>query len=477
MAESRIRKGTVMEGLVRTTHFPNRGDVQIISTEGEKPDGIGRVMVKNVLPGQRIRLRITKRRKDRCEGALLEVTGRAPEEVASDCVHFPDCGGCLMRTLPYACQLELKEKQVREILESVCPQLPFEGILPSPDVNGYRNKMEFSFGDRNPGGPLELGLHRKGSFYDVLTTDRCQIVDEDFRLILRTVLNLAGTYGLPYYHKVRHEGYLRHLLIRKGRNTGQVLAALVTSSGFACPDQSKTEERFLAELTDALTALDLKGKLTGLLHIRNDRVSDTICPDEIRTLFGQDWFTEMLDGLSFKISPFSFFQTNTAGAQVLYRKVCEYASARHGMNIFDLYSGTGTIAQMLAGVAGHVTGVEIVGEAVEAARENAERNGLENCTFIAGDVLRVLDELEEKPDMIILDPPRDGVHPKALKKIISYGVERMVYISCKVTSLARDLPVLREAGYRVEKCCCVDMFPATANIETVVLLSRETPKE
>ena len=128
---------------------------------------------------------------------------------------------------------------------------------------------------------------------------------------------------------------------------------------------------------------------------------------------------------------------------------------------------------MLAGVAGHVTGVEIVGEAVEAARENAERNGLENCTFIAGDVLSVLDELEEKPDMIILDPPRDGVHPKALNKIISYGVKRMVYISCKVTSLARDLPVLQEAGYRVERCCCVDMFPATANIETVVLLSRE----
>lgn len=473
MAESRIKKGAVMEGMVRATHFPNRGDVQIIPDEEGTTDRSGRVLVKNVLPGQQIRLRITKKRKDRCEGVLLEVTGRSPEEVESDCVHFPECGGCLMRTLPYTCQLELKEKQVREILESVCPQLPFEGIIPSPDVNGYRNKMEFSFGDRIPGGPLELGLHRKGSFYDVLTTDRCMIVDEDFRLILRTVLDLTAAYELPYYHKVRHEGYLRHLLIRKGRNTGQILAALVTGSGFACPDQSKTEGLFLAELVDALTGLDLKGKLTGLLHIRNDRVSDTISADEIRTLYGQNWFIEKLDGLSFKISPFSFFQTNTAGAQVLYRKVCEYASVENGMSIYDLYSGTGTIAQMLAGVAGHVTGVEIVGEAVEAARENAERNGLENCTFIAGDVLSVLDELEEKPDMIILDPPRDGVHPKALNKIISYGVKRMVYISCKVTSLARDLPVLREAGYCVERCCCVDMFPATANIETVVLLSRE----
>ena len=231
-----------------------------------------------------------------------------------------------------------------------------------------------------------------------------------------------------------------------------------------------------------LKNLPLDGKIVGILHTKNDSVADVVANEGTDILYGQDYFYEELLGLKFKISPFSFFQTNSLGAEVLYETAREFIrdafQKENGLDglknkvIYDLYSGTGTIAQMLAPVAEKVIGVEIVSEAVEAAKENAGLNGLDNCEFIAGDVLKVLDGIEEKPDFIVLDPPRDGIHPKALEKIISYGVDRMIYISCKPTSLARDLEVLQARGYAVKQMCCVDMFPFTGNIETVVLLSK-----
>ena len=220
--------------------------------------------------------------------------------------------------------------------------------------------------------------------------------------------------------------------------------------------------------------LELEGRIAGILNTHNDSVADAVINEGTRVLYGQDYFYEELLGLRFRISPFSFFQTNSLGAEVLYETAREYvADAGNGKTVYDLYSGTGTIAQILAPVAKKVIGVEIVEEAVEAAKENAALNGLQNCDFLAGDVLKTLDDIEEKPDFIVLDPPRDGIHPKALEKIISYGVEKMVYISCKPTSLARDLEVLQARGYMVKRVCCVDMFPATANIETVCLLSKK----
>lgn len=221
-------------------------------------------------------------------------------------------------------------------------------------------------------------------------------------------------------------------------------------------------------------ALPLKGTFRGILHTRNDSLADVVQSDHTEVLYGQEHFQEELLGLYFQISPFSFFQTNSLGAQVLYEKARSYVGETEDKVIFDLYSGTGTIAQILAPVARKVIGVEIVEEAVEAARINAAKNGLTNCSFLAGDVLKVLDTIEEKPDFIVLDPPRDGIHPKALEKIIAYGVEQMVYISCKPTSLARDLEVLLERGYEVEKAGCVDMFPWSGNVETVVMLSRKS---
>ena len=233
----------------------------------------------------------------------------------------------------------------------------------------------------------------------------------------------------------------------------------------------------LQPLVNELCKLDLTGKLVGVLHTYNDSVADVVKNDKTEILYGQDYFYEELLGLRFKITEFSFFQRNSLGAEVLYEtaRSCIGSLNENGEKdkiVFDLYSGTGTIAQLMAPVAKKVIGVEIIEEAVEAAKKNAELNGLHNCEFIAGDVLKVLDTIEEKPDLIILDPPRDGIHPKALTKIIDYGVDRIVYISCKPTSLARDLAVFEASGYKMEKAVAVDMFPGTVHVESVVLMSR-----
>ena len=256
----------------------------------------------------------------------------------------------------------------------------------------------------------------------------------------------------------------------------------------ACPEQAEDlgaqkpgEEELLRGFLEALLALQdggrLKGRFAGILHIVNDSQADVVQSDRTDVLYGREYFYEELLGLKFKISTFSFFQTNSHGAEVLYRTAREYVGdlGRKDAVVYDLYSGTGTIAQLMAAVAGKVIGVEIVEEAVEAARQNAAENGLSNCEFLAGDVLKVLDDIPEKPDMIILDPPRDGIHPKALPKIIRYGVERIVYISCKPTSLTRDLETFLAGGYVVEKAVAVDQFPWTANVETVCLLNNRKP--
>ena len=349
----------------------------------------------------------------------------------------------------------------------------YDGIKASPLTNSYRNKMEFSFGDEIKDGPLALGMHKRGSFYDIVTVDQCLLVHEDCCRILRATLDYFKEKNVSFLKKTSHQGYLRHLLVRRGMRTGEILADLVTTTQTADSWAGKeTEEELLEGWKQILLALPLSGSFAGILHTKNDSLADAVLNDGTDVLYGQDYFYEELLGLKFKITPFSFFQTNSLGAEVLYDTVRQYIGDTSGQMVFDLYSGTGTIAQILVPVAEHVTGVEIVEEAVEAARENAALNGLSNCDFIAGDVLKVLDTLEGQPDLIVLDPPRDGIHPKALPKIIRYGVDRMVYVSCKPTSLARDLIVLQAGGYRVERMALVDMFPFTGHVETVVLLSK-----
>ncbi len=470
-----MKKGQVYEGIAERVDFPNKGIVRV----GEET-----VVVKNSLPGQKVKLSVHKIRKGKAEGRLLEVLEKSPLETSQPCSHFGLCGGCTYLSLPYEEQLHIKEGQVKKLLDGVlsCQESSWkwEGIKGSPKAYEYRNKMEFSFGDEYKGGPLSLGMHKRGSFYDVVTVEECMLVDADYRQILGAVREYFAQKGVSFFHRLTHEGFLRHLLVRKASKTGEILVALVTTSqnpwGLSGEDGNAESAANLIEgfrllLEELEEKGSLQGKIAGILHIINDSKADVVQSDKTVILRGQDYFYEELLGLRFKISVFSFFQTNSYGAEVLYETAREYIGdlgrgegGRPDKTVFDLYSGTGTIAQLMAPAAEKVIGVEIVEEAVEAARRNAADNGLDNCSFIAGDVLKVLDQVEDIPDMIILDPPRDGIHPKALPKIIAYGVEHIVYISCKPTSLVRDLAVFMEAGYEVSRACCVDMFPHTANV-------------
>ncbi len=362
----------------------------------------------------------------------------------------------------------------------------------------------------------------------------CKIIKKEWGRILDYACDFFKEKNVPFYHKLRHEGVLRNLVVRQSFATGEFLINLVTSTQW--DKYGIDAERTLSEFAEGIASLadasDFNGSISGVLYTENDSLGDTVACDKIKILFGRDYIVEEILGLSFKISPFSFFQTNTKGCETLYSKVREYIMSgnvmreteprlidaekfagelkdvctdnsqlceidgandvifetdllndstsdarknRQGKIVFDLYSGTGTIAQMMASAADKVIGIEIVEEAVEAARENAKRNGLTNCEFIAGDVLKAIDLVEDKPDVIILDPPRDGINPKALEKILAFGVDEMVYISCKPTSLARDLEMITQRGYRVVKACCVDEFPGTGHVETVCLLSKKCP--
>lgn len=458
-----MKKGQIYEGVIKRVDFPNKG---IIELEDRK------VIVKNGIPGQKVSFAVTKVRSEKAEGSLKEILEKSPLECREKaCKSFGNCGGCAYQTLSYESQLKLKEEQVKRLIDSVCEDYIFEGIIGSPVEWGYRNKMEFSFGDEYKGGPLTLGLHKKGSFHDIINVDDCKIVDEDFTQILTCVLKYAIELGADYYHKLSHKGYLRHLLIRKAVKTGEILVNVITTTQEDF-EKAKAESDVFEPLVAELLKLPLKGVIAGVLHTYNDSQADVVKSDTMKILYGRDYIYEEILGLKFKISTFSFFQTNSLGAEVLYTKVREYVGETKDRTIFDLYSGTGTIAQLLAPVAKKVTGVEIVEEAVEAAKENAALNGLDNCEFIAGDVLKVIGSLKDKPDIIVLDPPRDGIHPKALDNIIHFGVDRIVYISCKPTSLVRDLEVLQARGYRVDKVCAVDMFPETVHVETVVLITR-----
>ena len=449
-----MKKGQVYEGLIEKVEFPNKG---IVSVEGEQ----NKVIVKNGMPGQKIKFAVNKMRKGKAEGRLLEVLEKSPLETREPvCSIFPACGGCMYQTMSYEEQIKMKEQQVKEILDAaIIGEYEFEGVKRSPKQFAYRNKMEFSFGDEYKDGPLSLGLHKKGSTYDVLTALDCKLVHEDMTKILVCVLEYFKERNVSYYKKMQHTGYLRHLLLRRGDITGEILVNLVTTT---------QEEYDLTPLVDALLGLELEGKIVGILHILNDSLSDVVQSDETRVLYGKDYFYEKLLGMEFKITPFSFFQPNSRAAEVLYSTVRDYLGDMKGKTLYDLFSGTGTIGQILSPVAEKVIGVEIVEEAVVAANENAKHNGIANCKFLAGDVFKVLDEIEEKPDVIVLDPPRDGIHPKALPKILDYGVDTIVYISCKVTSLARDLEMMQAKGYRVVQAVAVDQFANTVHVEVII---------
>ena len=442
---------------IADVNFPNKAYGYY---EGEK------VIVKNAVPGQKVQAQVFKKRGSGVEARLQEVIERSPlERETGMCSHYALCGGCTYQTMRHEEELRLKERQVKRLLENagICVQ-SWEGIVPAPSETGYRNKCEFSFGDEEKDGDLALGMRKRMSYYEVVTLKDCNIVDADYLRIIEGTLQFFQERKVPFYHKARHDGSLRHLVVRKGAATGEILINLVTSS----------EVPFsVEEFKDMLLGLELDGSVCGILHSVNDGLADVVKSDEMRLLYGRDFFMEKLFDLEFKVSVYSFFQTNSAGAEKLYSIVKEFAGDVADKTVFDLYCGTGTIGQIMAEAGSKkVIGIELIEEAVVAANENAKRNHLENCTFLAGDVLKMVDELKERPDLIIVDPPRDGIHPKAIGKIIAFGTPEIVYVSCKPTSLARDLEIFQQEGYLVERVKLMDMFPRTVHVETVVLLSK-----
>ncbi|SHE65526.1 23S rRNA (uracil(1939)-C(5))-methyltransferase RlmD [Clostridium fallax] len=448
-----MKKGNQFELNIEAMEFPSMG---IGFHEGFK------VYAKNTFKGQKVFGRITKKKQDWAEMKPLEIRERASYEIDKKCPHFGVCGGCSSQTIPYEKQLQFKCEEVKALFdEGKANTGEFLGIEPSSIQWEYRNKMEFTFGDEEKGGELTLGMHMKGRSFGIINVDKCALVDEDFRKILDLTVKYFREKNLPYYRVMKREGYLRHFIIRKSKKTEEIMVNLVTT----------TQLDFdLTEWVELLKNESYKGKLKGILHTQNDSLSDAVICDKLNVLYGEDFIPEELLGLKFKISPFSFFQTNSLGAEKLYSIVRDFMGDADNKTVFDLYCGTGTIGQIAAGKAKKVIGIELIEEAVEAAKENAKLNGLNNCNFIAGDVAEVIKRVKDKPEIIILDPPRSGVHPKALDYVIKFNAPQIIYVSCNPKSLVVDLKVLEEAGYKVEKTLLKDMFPNTPHVETVVKL-------
>ena len=388
------------------------------------------------------------------------------------CPHMEFCGGCLFQGIPYEAQLAEKEATVHKLMEDKgVTSDRVDKIEGCPGQYEYRNKMEYTFGDFSKGGEMTLGMHRKKNFMSIVTVDHCQLVDPNFNMILRYTLDFANEKGYSFYNKKSHEGVMRNLIVRKGMRTDELLINVVTSS-----QTEFDEEDFAAGLLD----LKLSGsnRIVGILRTVNDNVADAVNCDSLRVLYGRDYYMEKILNLDFKVSAFSFFQTNVEAVERLYTEALALIDSFEGKRVFDLYCGTGTISQILALKAKEVLGVEIVEDAVASARENAKLNGLENCNFIAGDVFEVLSGLDEGelPDVIVVDPPRVGIHPKALEKILNYGVNEIVYVSCNPKSLMDNVKFAEHYGYKCSYLKPFDNFPMTGHVETVVLMSRKAEK-
>lgn len=388
-------------------------------------------------------------------------------DIGEVCCHDEFCGGCKYQGIAYEEQLRIKDNEVRELLElnEIRPKI-IENIEGCP-INSryrYRNKMEYTFGDLVKGGSLCLGMHKIKNFMSIVTVDKCQLVSQDFNKILSFTLDFCINNGYSKYHKRSHKGLLRNLIVRKGIRTGEILVNIVTSS------QEDFEE---TQWTNGLLSLKLEGKIVGIMHTLNDNYADAVICEELRLLYGRDYYMEEILGLKFKVHEFSFFQTNVEAVERLYSGAIKLIDNLEGKRVFDLYCGTGTISQIMAKKAEHVTGIELVAESVESAIENTKLNGISNCNFICGDVFKVLENYEGRPDVIIVDPPRVGMSMEAVEKIAGYEVEQIVYISCNPKSLVKNLIQFESLGYKTDYLKAFDNFPMTRHVECVVLMSRK----
>lgn len=455
-----MRKGKEYEFNIEGTAFPGMGTTEV--------DGL-RILVKGAFPGQRVMAKVSKKSAKRIETKITQVLEDAPYKIQPKCPVTAYCGGCSCQDIPYEKQLEFKEEQLLKLFHNAgFYDFNFLGVEPSPVIFEYRNKMEFTFGDMEKGGELTLGMHMKNRGFSIVSTEDCMIMDEDFRKLQSLTMKYFREKNFPYYKVMKREGYLRHLVLRKGRNTGEILVNLVTTSQI---------DFDLSEYVALIQKENYKGKITGILHTINDSLSDAVIGEKVGVLYGVPYIFDELLGLKFKINPFAFFQTNTKAAEELYSIVRDFIEDTEEKVVFDLYCGTGTIGQIVAPKAKKVIGIELIEEAVEAAKENCKLNNLTNCEFIAGDVAKTIGDVKETPDTIILDPPRPGVHPVALEYVVKFNPKNIVYVSCNPKTLVEDLKYLTEQSYEIQKVKGKDMFAHTPHVEVIVKLTRrETTK-
>ena len=420
------------------------------------------VFVRRGLPGDLVRARVTKLKRSHAEALALEVLEPSPRRVDAPCEHYPACGGCRFQDLAYEAQAAAKETQVADALRRIggIAEPSLEPILPAADVFHYRNKLEYSF-TVTPGGPA-LGLHRAGRWDEVLEIERCWLTTELGNAIRNAVRDWARAQRLPVYDQAEQTGYLRHLVVREGRNSGQALVQLVTA-----PGDLPGADAFVA-------ALRRFPEVRSIHWAVNDTPAEVTNVPTI-LLWGDEAIEERLCGLRFRVRPNAFLQTNTAMAERLYELAGEYAGLTGEETVYDLYCGIGTISLVLARRALTVWGVELSEESVACALENGELNGIANAAFFAGDVGRALDELPARagePDVVVVDPPRAGLSGKALRRIGRLSPPRLVYVSCNPAMLAGNVKELaRDFGYRLARARPVDMFPHTPHVETVALLT------
>jgi 23S rRNA (uracil1939-C5)-methyltransferase len=421
------------------------------------------VFVRAGLPGDTVRARVTKVQRRHAEAIATEVLEPGPQRVEAPCAHYPACGGCRFQDLAYEAQLTAKQAWVDDSLRRIAgiAEPPLLPIVGAEELFGYRNKMEYSFAP-GPDGP-ELGLHRAGRWDEVLDVERCWLTTDLGNAIRNTIRDWAHEERLPAYDQAAGEGYLRHLVVREGRNTGQALVQLVTHE----------RERFDRERL--IEVLNGHPEVRSIHWTVNDGPSEvTNLPSEL--LWGDEAIEERIGELRFRVRPNAFLQTNTRMAERLYALVQEEAALGGGETVYDLYCGIGTIGLSLARDALTVWGIEISEESVACAIENAELNAIGNAAFFAGNVGQVLRELEERagaPDLVVVDPPRAGLAGKALRRLGELAAPRVVYVSCNPTTLAGDCKrLVEEYGYRLVRTRPVDMFPHTPHVESVSLLER-----
>ena len=448
------KKNTVIEVLAEKIVFP--GNVLCRCA-----DGIA-LFCEGLLPGETAEVFVTRDKKTFREGKLKNILSKSPLRKEPECPSFGKCGGCSFQHTDYKTQTKFKTECVRELLNFT--ETEISDIIESPLQWEYRNKMEFSFFDDN--GKLDMGLHEKGSFYKYIGIPPCFIAHKDIVKTAAIVKEFCIKTGLKPYNNKSHEGFFRHLVLRKGINTGDLSVNLVTNKTETIKDE------FWSELTE-----ELKNHASSVYWTHNSKFSDAVNSEISSLLYGSPNITESLTvygkTLKFSIAPFSFFQTNTKAAEILYDTVIKCLDPKKEDCVLDMYCGTGSIGICLAPHVKRVTGVEQIEDSIKSARQNAVLNAINNISFFASTAENWIKQNTQKFDAVIIDPPRMGLTQPVIEHILDLAPEKIVYVSCNPSTLARDLKIIYAAGgYAAEKIIPVDMFPQTYHIETVVLLSK-----